>query len=376
LIINFLVAVMTSMSTDDVYYVDAMREILSGEPCHGVVTEPTRLLDHVFIGSQSNAEDLRTLRRLGVTHVLNCAGYKGPRPFPNASPYEGLGIDYYEFMAEDSDRYDITRHFPESFRYLDAVKRSGGTALVHCALGINRSAAVCLAYMMVDRRLPLLAATRIIKDKRRIVLANKTFQRQLVRFARLRSLLDDVGSKPGAGQTLTQDGLRGGHERRWRATADGRTSTGWRTDVARDDDRDLLDMRLNGLRFGVDRTGYGSRMLADAETSYQWRAKEDDPARLDKGQAATGYYDTVVVEKRHPRTSTSNSVVANGDAVHRSRDYGKMADYQINGWSTASTASTDGRYYRTTGSAISLPRMMPSVGKQHVRSRSTSGIRC
>jgi len=90
---------MTSAISDEAY-AEALHVILSGEPCRGLVTEPTRLLPHVFIGSQSNAEDLRTMRRLGITHVLNCAGYKGPRPSPNASPYEGLGIDYYEFKVQ------------------------------------------------------------------------------------------------------------------------------------------------------------------------------------------------------------------------------------------------------------------------------------
>jgi len=95
-------------------------------------------------------------------------------------------------QAEDTDRYDITRHFGEAFRFLDAAKRHGGTVLVHCALGINRSAAVCVAYMMVDRRLPLLDVTRVIKDRRRVVLANRAFQRQLVGFARTRGLLGDL----------------------------------------------------------------------------------------------------------------------------------------------------------------------------------------
>ena len=97
---------MTSLSSSsaaglasDLAYADAMHAILSSEPCRGLVTEPTRLLPHVFIGSQSNAEDLKTMRRLGITHVLNCAGYKGPRPTPNASPYDGLGIAYYEFKV-------------------------------------------------------------------------------------------------------------------------------------------------------------------------------------------------------------------------------------------------------------------------------------
>jgi len=83
----------------DEAYAEAMHAILSSEPCRGLVIEPTRLLAHIFIGSQANAEDLTTMRRLGISHVLNCAGYKGPRPSPNASPYDGLGIDYYEFKV-------------------------------------------------------------------------------------------------------------------------------------------------------------------------------------------------------------------------------------------------------------------------------------
>ena len=67
-------------------------------------------------------------------------------------------------QAEDSERYDITRHFGEAFRFVEAAKRAGGTVLVHCALGINRSAAVCVAYMITDRpALTLLDAARIIK---------------------------------------------------------------------------------------------------------------------------------------------------------------------------------------------------------------------
>jgi len=180
-----------AVSCDDVYY-ELMHAILIGDPLRGgVVSEPTQLLSHVYIGSQANAEQLRLLRHIGVTHVLNCAGYKGRRT-SYASPYDGCGIEYYEFQAEDSDRYNITQHFSEAFTYLDNVKRVGGVALVHCALGINRSAAVCLAYIMTDRRLPLLEATRMLKNKRRIVLVNKAFQRQLIRFARNRNLLDRI----------------------------------------------------------------------------------------------------------------------------------------------------------------------------------------
>ena len=182
------------MSDDE--YVEMVRTILLGDPLNGLPREPSQLLNHVYIGSQSNAESLRLLQQLGITHVLNCAGFKGPRTV-YGSPYEGLGIDYYEFQAEDTDRYDMLRHFPEAFSYLDLVKRRGGVALVHCALGINRSGAVCLGYLMHDARMNLLQATRLLKNKRRIVLANKAFQRQLVRFARSRGFLDKIEKSNG-----------------------------------------------------------------------------------------------------------------------------------------------------------------------------------
>jgi protein-tyrosine phosphatase len=103
-------------------------------------------------------------------------------------------------QAEDTIQYDITQHFREAFSYLDKVKRTGGRALVHCALGINRSAAVCLAYLMVDQKMPLLEATRVLKNKRRILLSNKAFQRQLVMFARSKNLLDNIAR---GSQTIT-----------------------------------------------------------------------------------------------------------------------------------------------------------------------------
>ena len=84
------------------------------------------------------------------------------------------------------------KHFSEAFNYLDKVKRCGGVALVHCALGVNRSGAICAAYMMVTSHSTLLDTIKTLKRKRHIVLSNHGFQRQLVRYARAKGLLDDI----------------------------------------------------------------------------------------------------------------------------------------------------------------------------------------
>ncbi len=175
----------------DEVYADKIREIISAD-LGGRSVEPAHLVPHIYLGSQRNAESLRLLRKLGVTHVLNCAGYKGPKQFPEKSPYQGLSIDYYEFKAEDHDCYDITQHFREAFNYMDKVKREGGICLVHCAMGINRSAATCVAYLMMHSNMTLLVAVKHVKRRRRVVLSNAGFRRQLIRFARMKKLLDTI----------------------------------------------------------------------------------------------------------------------------------------------------------------------------------------
>ncbi|ESO07496.1 hypothetical protein HELRODRAFT_75868, partial [Helobdella robusta] len=130
------------------------------------------------VGSQRNAETWPTLEKIRVTHVLNCAGFKGQRSY-EGSPYEEVGIEYLEFQADDHDEYDITKHFSEGFSFIDRARQRGGVVLVHCALGINRSGAMCIAYLMLRGNMPLLKAVKTIKSKRRVLLSNRGFQRRL-----------------------------------------------------------------------------------------------------------------------------------------------------------------------------------------------------
>ena len=179
------------MTLQDDAFFDKMVEILDCETCDGAPTTMDALLPHVFIGNIDNAESLWMLRRNRITHVLNCAGYKGPRSY-EGSPYKGLDIDYKEIMADDTAVYDIGQHFAEAFDFLDKVKFRRGCALVHCVQGVNRSAAICVAYLMMERNMKLLQAIRLIKRKRNVALCNKGFLRQLLRFARQNNRLENV----------------------------------------------------------------------------------------------------------------------------------------------------------------------------------------
>uniref|UniRef100_A0A8C7EES8 Dual specificity protein phosphatase 26 n=1 Tax=Nothoprocta perdicaria TaxID=30464 RepID=A0A8C7EES8_NOTPE len=54
-----------------------------------------------------------------------------------------------------------------------------GRILVHCAVGVSRSATLVLAYLMIRHHMPLVEAIKTVKDHRGII-PNRGFLRQLV----------------------------------------------------------------------------------------------------------------------------------------------------------------------------------------------------
>jgi len=99
---------------DDQFYLRRMKEILQQTSSAYGVTDlgstsstficsqlhPAQLLDHVFIGSQRNADNLDVLRNHGITHVLNCAGLR--RYDFTRSPYpRDIGIKGFLMISAE-----------------------------------------------------------------------------------------------------------------------------------------------------------------------------------------------------------------------------------------------------------------------------------
>ena len=179
------------IQNDDVY-VHKMRDILNAYPTRGPPYNMTMLCSNMYMGSQKNADDIGMLRRFGITHVLNMAGTRKMNYIQNPyKPNSGV-LHYLMIPAQDYEDYDIARHLPEALAFLDHAKRNGGKALVHCNMGVNRSGAVCAAYLMADQKMNLLEVTKYLKLKRTFVLVNRGFQKQMVEFAREKNLLEPL----------------------------------------------------------------------------------------------------------------------------------------------------------------------------------------
>lgn len=68
--------------------------------------------------------------------------------------------------------------FCHSYEQFDAVTCFAGTVLVHCAVGLSRSATLVLAYLMIRQNMTLVEAIKTVKDHRGVT-PNRGFLRQL-----------------------------------------------------------------------------------------------------------------------------------------------------------------------------------------------------
>ena len=146
----------------------------------------TEVLDFLLLGDQHQAGDAVFLQQEDVTHVISCVG---DISYETCALYKQMDIKYMGFEAMDSIWYDIMQHFESVSEFVDSAKASNGKVFIHCKQGVNRSGALAVAYYMVHKKIGPVTAAREIRAKRKRVLANEEFQRQLIVFANSRHLL-------------------------------------------------------------------------------------------------------------------------------------------------------------------------------------------
>ncbi|XP_077406319.1 dual specificity protein phosphatase 13A-like [Vanacampus margaritifer] len=122
---------------------------------------------NIYIGNMTAAHTKPALLALGITHVLNAAHAK-PGSVGNQSFY-GDDFRYCGIPADDSAHFDLDVYFRPAADFIhEGLKSPRGKVLVHCMMGMSRSSALVLAYLMIYRRLSLEEALRRLVRKRAI----------------------------------------------------------------------------------------------------------------------------------------------------------------------------------------------------------------
>uniref|UniRef100_H3A1V8 Protein phosphatase Slingshot homolog 1 n=1 Tax=Latimeria chalumnae TaxID=7897 RepID=H3A1V8_LATCH len=178
----------------------------------GQMDKASLIFDHVYLGSEWNASNLEELQDAGVGYILNVT-----REIDNFFP--GL-FAYHNIRVYDEEATDLLAYWNDAYHFIAKAKKNHSKCLVHCKMGVSRSASTVIAYAMKEFGWSLEKAFNYVKEKRSITRPNAGFMRQLAEYEgildaskqrhnklwRKQSELSMCGSNCGAQSRSNSDG--------------------------------------------------------------------------------------------------------------------------------------------------------------------------
>ncbi|XP_077064370.1 protein phosphatase Slingshot homolog 2 isoform X2 [Siphateles boraxobius] len=137
----------------------------------GQMDSPTEIFDHVYLGSEWNASNLEELQNSGVRYILNVT-----REIDNFFP--GF-FEYHNIRVYDEEATNLLEYWNDTFKFISKAKKAGVKCLVHCKMGVSRSASTVIAYAMKEYGWDLEKAFDHVKERRSVTKPNPSFMKQL-----------------------------------------------------------------------------------------------------------------------------------------------------------------------------------------------------
>ncbi|NWV36072.1 DUS8 phosphatase, partial [Grantiella picta] len=168
------------------------------QPCLPVANVgPTRILPHLYLGSQKDVLNKDLMTQNGISYVLNAS---------NSCPKPDFICDSHFMRIPVNDNYceKLLPWLDKSIEFIDKAKVSSCQVIVHCLAGISRSATIAIAYIMKTMGMSSDDAYRFVKDRRPSISPNFNFLGQLLEYERSLKLLKALKTKGDRGEGDTQ----------------------------------------------------------------------------------------------------------------------------------------------------------------------------
>ncbi|XP_028812750.1 dual specificity protein phosphatase 8-like isoform X2 [Denticeps clupeoides] len=160
------------------------------QPCLPVANVgPTRILPHLYLGSQRDVLNKDMMVQNGITYVLNAS---------NTCPKPDFISDSHFMRIPVNDNYceKLLPWLDKTNDFIDKAKVSNCRVIVHCLAGISRSATIAIAYIMKTMGLSSDDAYRFVKDRRPSISPNFNFLGQLLEFEKGLKVLKALTCQP------------------------------------------------------------------------------------------------------------------------------------------------------------------------------------
>ncbi|KAL5282938.1 SSH3 family protein [Megaselia abdita] len=163
----------------------------------GQMDAPTKIFDHVYLGSEWNASNFEELQKNGVRHIINVT-----REIDNFFP--GI-FNYFNIRVYDDDKTNLLKYWDNTYKYITRAKSEGSKVLVHCKMGVSRSASVVIAYAMKAYNWNFNLALEHVKKQRSCIKPNKNFLAQLETY---NGMLDAMKNKDKLQRSKSETNLK------------------------------------------------------------------------------------------------------------------------------------------------------------------------
>jgi 8-oxo-dGTP pyrophosphatase MutT (NUDIX family) len=153
----------------------------------------------VYVGSQKAVADVEILKRIGITHIVNCKS-RGPKQ-------RHPGIEYCQFPIQQwkqhvDDQANAQEFFAPVMQFIQAAIDAGGGCLIHCERGKHRAGTTGVAWLMHAEELSSAEATKLAQQRRPVIDPSAEYDLQA-----LLELLDKAQTDPNYYEQIL-DGLR------------------------------------------------------------------------------------------------------------------------------------------------------------------------
>jgi len=156
---------------------------------HQYSSTASELLPWLYLSGEIPPCNQETIQRLDIRVIINCAGEVVPNAFESGFNQGERHVSYLTLCLRDGPFEDVFSLFYRVIQAIEAARRNGGAALIHCHQGVSRSATFAIAYLMWAGGLSFACAYNYTRTIREVVSPNAGFLCQLVEWeAHLRSL--------------------------------------------------------------------------------------------------------------------------------------------------------------------------------------------
>lgn len=214
---------------------------------------PSRILPFLYLGNLSHALNPAMLHAIGITHVVSVGesalvppdvedslvgaaavvqcGATLKQHRKKKSHGTGSHADHHSTLWEEERRGRISvldlknvsddgidslrPYMSQAVEYIEQARLQGGKVLVHCRVGVSRSATICIAYVMAHCDLSMIESFLLVRSRRMNVLTQPTllfvwemrgFEAQLAKLKAER-MHDEEGSGDLVMRDVQDDGL-------------------------------------------------------------------------------------------------------------------------------------------------------------------------